>query len=418
MQGQTQGGGRIMGADHRLGGKEVNAGGDREFAEGRHLYFRRTGTAASWVFRYFCRINKKTYDLGLGKFPEVSLDKARKRAFDYRVRIADGIDVAAEHKRARHEAAAIAAPASAPVGYTFEEAAHDYIAVQDPGWGRGSSKQWTESLKNHAFPVIGKRALDRIDTEHVLRVLKPIWKEKHTTASRIRGRIESILDWARAKKLHTGDNPARWEGHLEHLLANGVHRVEHHPAVPVKDVPKFVAKVRACKRTSARALELLTLTACRTDEVRCATFGEFDLDAKVWVIPAARTKTGKKSGEPHVVPLSPRAVEIVERQRATAEDPSGLVFVGERTGGLMGYKQMNKIMHAVCSGEFKDERTGEDAVPHGLRSSFRDWCGENGHPRDLAELSLSHVVGSATERAYRRSTLVDQRRKIMDARAA
>src|SRR5262249_9683341 len=161
-----------------------------------------------------------------------------------------------------------------------------------------------------------------------------------------------ILDWAKVKKLRSGDNPARWKEHLEHLLANGVHRTESHPAVRVEDVPKFLARVRACKRTSARALEMLTLTARRTDEVRGATLGEFDLDAKAWVIPAARTKTGKRSGEPHVVPLSDRAVAIVEAQRATTEDPDGLVFVGERTGGLMGYKQMNKIMHAVCGGEF------------------------------------------------------------------
>jgi integrase len=404
-----------MGAIHRLSQKQITTIGDGMHADGGNLYFRRTGTAASWVFRFFCRINKKTYDLGIGKFPEVSLDKARKRAFDYRVRIADGVDVAGEHMRARREAPAAAAAAVTPTGYTFERAARDFIASQDAGWGRGSSYQWTKSIKNHVLPAIGRVAVDRIDTEHVLKVLKPIWETKNVTASRVRNRIERILDWAKANKLRTGDNPARWEGHMEHLLANGVARVEHHPAVQVKDVPRFLERVRACKRTSARALELVTLTACRTWEVCGATFDEFDLKNKVWVIPAGRTKTGKTSGEPHVVPLSDRAVAVVEAQRAIAEDPSGLVFVGERTGGKMGGKQVNKIMHAVCGGEFKDERTGEDAVPHGLRSTFRDWCGLHGHPRDLAELSLAHLVGSKTERSYRRNTLVEQRRAIMDA---
>jgi integrase len=405
-----------MGAIHRLSQKQISTAGDGMHADGGNLYLRRKGNAASWVFRYFSKVHHKTFDLGIGKYPEVDLSKARRKALEYRTKIVDGVDLAAEHMRLRREAATVAAaPTVTPIGYTFERAAREFIAAQDPGWGRSSSKQWTESLQNYAFPAIGRIAIDRVDTKDVLRVIEPTWKEKHETARRIRARVERILDWAKAKGHRRGDNPARWEGHLEHLLANGLKRVEHHPAVPVKDIPKFVAKVRACKRTSARALEMLTLTACRTDEVRCATFGEFDLEAKVWVIPAPRTKTGKKSGQPHVVPLSDRAVAIVEAQRAAAKDPSGYMFVGERTGGLMGYKQMNKIMHALCGGEFKDRYTGEDAVPHGLRSSFRDWCAQNGHPRDLAELSLSHLVGGATERSYWRDKQVEQRRAIMDA---
>jgi integrase len=396
-----------MGAIHRLSAKQIDRCGDGMHADGGNLYFRRTGNAASWIFRHFCRINKKTFDLGLGKYPEVSLDKARKRAFDYRVKMADGVDVAAEHMRARREASATAAPV-APTRYTFERCAHEFIASQEVGWGRESTGQWVASLQNYAFPVIGNMAVDKIETDHVLRVLKPIWESKHVTATRVRNRIERILDWAKAKKLRNGgENPARWKGHLQHLLASNVNRVEHHEAVPVKEMPAFMRKVRARDSAPARALELLALTAARRDEVRCATFGEFDLKAKVWVIPAARTKTGKKSGEPHVVPLSDRATAIVAAQRAAAKDTDGCVFVSRRTGGAMGQNQIIDVMKEIC---------GDDGpVPHGLRSSFRDWCGLNGHPPDLAELSLAHAVGSRVERSYRRDPLVEQRRKIMDA---
>src|SRR5262249_10938557 len=160
---------------------------------GGNLYFRRTGNAASWVFRYFSKVHHKTFDLGIGKYPEVDLAKARRKALEYRTKIVESVDVAAEHMRSRREAAAVAAaPVAAPIGYAFERAAREFIAAQDPGWGRESSKQWTDSLQNHAFPVIGKKPVDRIDTEDVLRVIKPIWTTKHTTASRIRKRIERI----------------------------------------------------------------------------------------------------------------------------------------------------------------------------------------------------------------------------------
>jgi integrase len=247
-------------------------------------------------------------------------------------------------------------------------------------------------------------AIDRVDTDAVLRVLRPIWGT--VKAERVRNRIEKVLDWAKAKGLRNGgENPARWKGHMEHLLAKGAKKpVEHHEAVPVKAIPAFIAKLRASKKVAARALELLCLTATRTDETRLATFDEFDLDAKVWIIPAERTKMGKKSGEDHIVPLSNRAVAIVKAQPGG----TGYVFAGERTPA-MGDGQMLRAMNEIA---------GPGPTPHGLRSSFRDWCGLNKHPRDLAELSLAHVVGSQVERAYRRNELVEQRREIMDEWAA
>jgi integrase len=394
-----------MGAIHRLSSKQINAAGGRMLADGGNLYLRRNGNAASWIFRYTCRTTHQTHDLGLGKFPEISLEKARKRAFAYRVKLAEGVDLAAEHARARREA-----PAAAPVTlvrYTFERAAAEYVASMEAGWGPESTRQWTSSLRNYAHPVIGGMSIDKVDTDHVLRVLKPIWTTKHVTARRVRQRVESVLDWAKAKGLRNGgENPARWEGHLEHLLASNVHRVKHHEEVPVKLMPEFMAKVRARDSVPARALELLALTATRTDEVRSAKFGEFDLAEKVWIVPARRTKTGKKTGEPHVVPLSDRAVAIVEAQRAAAEDPDGYVFASRVTGGTINDRALNLAMKEI---------NGAGPVPHGLRASFKDWCGENDHPRELAELSLSHAFGSAVERAYRRSTLIEQRRKIMNA---
>jgi integrase len=302
-----------------------------------------------------------------------------------------------------------AAPPAAPSGYTFERAAREYVASQEAGWGPHHSRQWAQSLRDFVFPAIGATAIGKVDTDHVLRVLKPIWGTEK--ASRVRGRIERVLDWAKAKgKRNGGENPARWKGHMEHLLAKKASLVEHHEAVPVKDIPKFMAKVRACDRVPARALELLALTATRTDEVRRATLGEFDLEAKLWTIPAARTKTGKKSGAPHVVPLSTRAAAIVEAQfsRRRENSKDRFVFPGER-GARMGAYQIRRIMEAIA---------GPGPTPHGLRSSFRDWCGMKGHPRDLAEMSLAHVVGSAVERAYARDSLVEQRREIMDAWAA
>lgn len=404
-----------MGAIHRLSQKYLTTAKDGMHADGGNLYFSRKtsakgSVAASWVFRYFSRTHHKTFDLGIGKYPEVSLDKARKKAFDYRVKLANGVDVAAEHKKARRDAlmaTAAAALVVTPMGYTFERCACEFIADQEAGWTPGSTEQWTQSLRDFVFPIIGNMAIDRVDTDHVLKVLKPIWEEKHETATRVRGRIERILDWAKAKKLRNGgENCARWKGHMEHLLANHVKRVEHYSAVAVKDVPAFMAKVRACPRVSARALEFLALTATRTDEVRGAKFEEIDVETKVWIIPAARTKTGKKSGEPHIVPLSDRAIAIVETQRAAANDPDGYVFVGERTGGMIGVNTLNKAMVEV-NGKGR-------GVPHGLRSSFRDWCGESGRPRELAELSLAHAVGGKVERSYARSKLVEQRREIMD----
>jgi integrase len=403
-----------MGAIHQLSRRQLATIGDGLHADGGCLYFHRKGTAASWVFRFKSRHDRRMHWLGLGKYPEVDIDAARRQAAEYRTKIVAGHDVYAEHMQQRRDSvaavamAAVDAPAPA---YTFKRAALECIADKESGWGEDNRKQWIESLTNYAFPIIGSVAVDRVDTKHILSVLKPIWKDKHETARRLRMRIENILDWAKANKYRSGDNPARWKENLKHVLANGLKKVKRQPAAPIKTIPNLVATLRALPHATARALELLILTATRTGDIRGARFSEFDLEAKIWTIPAMRHKTGKKSGEDHVVPLSDRAVEIVAAQRAAVEDPDGFVFPGTKRarGGMMGNNQMLKLLHAIDS---------SGAVSHGMRSTFSDWCGEAGHPSDLAELSLAHNVGNQVRRAYFRTKLVEQRRAIMTAWAA
>jgi integrase len=404
---------------HRLSHKRLATAKDGWHHDGAGLYFRRKGDGASWVFRLFSRHDRSMHMLGIGAYPQVGLDAARETAAEYRRRLVRGEDVVALHAQRRHDIT-IAPAANVTMAYTFERAARECIAAKEPGWkGADNSKQWTETLQNYAFPLIGRVDVSRIDTPHVMKVLKPIWTKINPTATRVRQRIEAVLDWAGAHGYRDGErkNPARWEGHLEHLLPNGVHVVKHQPAVQVKQMPEFMALVRAVPTTTMRALEMLALTATRTTEgVRKATFGEFDLEERLWVIPPERHKTGKKSGRPLIVPLSARACAIVKEQFAKVEDksPNGLVFPGAR-GGLMGGHQMSDHMHGINGGRFKDADAGKDAVPHGLRSTFRNWCALNGKDDSLSEMAMAHQVGSAVKRAYLRDPLVEQRRAIMDA---
>jgi integrase len=400
---------------HRLSHKRLATAKEGWHHDGAGLYFRRNGTGASWVFRLFSRHDRRMHMLGLGAYPMVSLEAARERHAEYRKRLLRGEDVVAYHRNesGHHDVTTV------PMAYTFERAARECIAAKEAGWkGADNSKQWTETLQNYAFPLIGRVDVARIDTPHVMKVLKPIWTKINPTASRVRQRIEAVLDWAAANDYRDRGrhNPARWEGHLEHLLPKGVHVVKHQPALQVKQMPEFMALVRAVPTTTMRALEMLALTATRTTEgVRKATFGEFDLEDRLWVIPPERHKTGKKTGKALVVPLSARACAIVKEQMAKVEKngPNDLVFPGAR-GGLMGGHQMSDHMHGINGGRFKDFDTGRSAVPHGLRSTFADWCELNEKDEKLSELALAHQVGSAVRRAYKRDPLAERRRALME----
>jgi integrase len=286
----------------------------------------------------------------------------------------------------------------------FEECAGRYIEAHRAGWNNAKHvQQWQNTLATYAFPVIGRLLVRDIGLPHVLKVLEPIWTTKTETASRLRGRMESILDWAKGRGYRSGDNPAAWKGNLDSQLprADRVAKVEHHPAVPVAEVGACMARIRAADGMGARALEFAILTAARSGEVRGATWAEIDLNAKVWTVPADRMKAKRD----HRVPLSDAAMSILRRM---AEEPrlagSELVFPAAR-GGTLSDMTLSAVMR----------RLEIDAVPHGFRSTFRDWAAETTrYPREVAEMALAHTIGDKVEAAYRRGDLFDKRRRMMN----
>jgi integrase len=318
----------------------------------------------------------------------VSLSEAREKARQCRLVLLEGKDPIQE-KRARRAAAA----AEAAKQITFERAAEKYINDHHAAWKNPKNKQqWENTLRTYAYPVIGKLPVAAIDTGLVMRVLEPVWRTKNETASRVRMRVERVLGWATVHGYRTGDNPARWRGHLDHLLPpqGKIAPVEHHAALPYAKVPGFITALRE-RNGAAPAFEFLILTAARTSEVLGATWDEFDLKASMWTIPAQRMKSARE----HRVPLSDRAVEILKAQPRNRKRPfpfRGMAF-------LMMVRRMG--------------RTG--VTPHGFRSSFRDWAAEtHDASRDVAEMALAHTVSDKTEAAYRRGDLFNKRRRLMD----
>lgn len=352
-----------------------------------------------WVLRVRIKTTCKRRDIGLGPYPEVGLAEARDLARELKAQIRAGRDPVADRARAIAERRAALAKA-----VSFREAAARMLADKQAEWSTKHRQQWRNTLEQHAFPVLGDLPVNAIELAHVLDVLRPIWTSTTETASRLRGRVESVLDWARVHGLREGENPARWRGHLDAILPKPgkIARVEHHRALPWRDIPAFMAELRQREGMGARALEFTILTAARSGEARGATWSEIDLERRLWTIPGARMKAGRE----HTVPLSDAAVALLE----ALERPHG--------GGL--------VCPAVRGGQLSDmtlsavtRRMSVDAVPHGFRSTFRDWAAEaTGHPSEIAEMALAHTVGSAVERAYRRGDMLDKRRKLMDDWAA
>ena len=299
------------------------------------------------------------------------------------------------------EAVRAAARAQAAKQVTFAAAADAYCEAHKAGWRtQKHAREVRATLRTLAEPVLGALAVDAIDTTLVLRVLQPIWAVKPDAATRLRQRLEATLDYARARGWRDGENPARWKGHLDHLLPAGIRRraVKAHKALPYADLPDFMHRLRGEDSTEARCLEFLILCASRLQEARGARFDEIDGD--VWTVPSARMKAKR----PHRVPLSAAALAIVERQRQGNRRP--FVFPGRR-GGAIGKSSLHRLLFALV---------GDRCVVHGFRSTFRDWVAEaTEFSGDWAELSLAHRVGSDAERAYRRGDLLDQRRKLMMA---
>ncbi len=383
---------------------KLNTPGRYRDPETRGLYLQvgRTGTK-SWLLRY--ELNNKERFHGLGSLDDFSLKEARERARAARQKIADGIDPI-DARRAERAARAVDVAKTV----TFEEAARQYYAQNEPRWrNRKAAAQFLSTLEDYVFPVFKGIPVADVDSILVLKALegehpkrpgKSLWMTIPETANRVRGRIESVLDWATMRGYRQGDNPARWRGFLQKALpARGqLQRIKHHAALPYAEVPPFIAELSERDGIAAQALEFTILTAARTGEIIGATWDEIDLDGRVWTIPAGRMKANKE----HRVPLSDRAYEILRALPRERANP--FVFIGPRANGLS-----NMAMASVL------KRMGRsDITVHGFRSTFRDWAADlTGYPNHVAEQALAHTIGSAVERAYRRGDLFEKRVRLM-----
>ena len=340
----------------------------------------------SWIFRYE-RLGK-AHNMGLGPYPLISVADARAKARNAKRMLLDGIDPLQAKRKARTDALLQIARTK-----TFKECAEQYIATHDSDWSSAKSRAaWVSTFKNYVYPKIGALPVADIDTAVVLGILEPLWSRAPTTASRVRGRIETVLGWAGVRGYRSTENPARWTGHLEHILPSPNNGTEHLASLPYQQIGSFMAALRAAPGIAARALEFTILTACRTAEVRGARWDEIESD--VWVIPAKRMKAGKE----HKVPLSNRALAIL----AELPRDDALVFPSVRAGKGLGNHALLRVL----------ERLKYDGVTtHGFRATFRTWAAERtGFEREVAEMALAHAIPSAVERSYKRTTLFDRRR--------
>jgi len=374
----------------------------------------------SWVLRYM--MAGKSQWMGLGTYGDskdaVSLATARERAADARALIKRGIDPINEREAAaKAEKAALAL--SVARTKTFREAALDYIQAQEAGWKNPKHRaQWPSTLEAYAFPTIGNMPVAEVDADAVEKVLKPIWQTIPETASRLRGRIEVVLDFAKAKGWRTGDNPARWKESMKHRLANlsRVRRTAHHPALPWQLVPAFIEELQKKDGIAALALSMCILTATRSGEVRAAVWSEFDLEKKIWTIPAAKMKGGRE----HRIPLSGPALAILERLQPLAAGRDSLVFPSIRKRAPLSDMALSMLvrgMNELDEGQRMPwlATDGRPVVVHGFRSTFRDWCEEaTSTPRAVSEAALAHAVENKVEAAYHRTDHFEKRRVLME----
>ena len=363
---------------------------------GAYLQISKRGTKA-WLFRY--QRDGKARQMGLGPCALVTLAEARAKAVEARKALLEGYDPL-EAKAARRANARL----EAAKGLTFRDCAEQMISSHEAAWKNLKHRaQWRSTLATYCYPAFGELPVANVDTGLVLKSIEPIWTAKPETAGRVRGRIEAVLDWAKARGYRDGENPARWRGHLDKLLPNRrkVRSVRNHPALPHAELPGFMAELRSRQSVSARALEFAILTAARTSEVIGATWPEIhDIAAKVWTIPAERMKAGKE----HRVPLSERAVELLTA--LPREDNNPFVFVGGRAGKPLSNMAMLELLRGM--------RPGSGYVPHGFRSTFRDWVAEQtSYSSEVVEMALAHAIESKVEAAYRRSDLFDKRAHLM-----
>lgn len=369
------------------------------YGDGGGLYLQVRGPEnRSWLYRF--KLHGKGHLMGLGTLADVSLAEAREAAMIARKLVRQDIDPIAQRKAARVDAAARAGL------NTFSEVAEAYIQAHEPSWRNDKHRQqWRNTLDTYAAPVLGKVPVASVDVGAVMRVLEPIWREKTETASRLRGRIESVLDYATARGWRTGDNPARWRGHLDNLLPNRskVASVEHHAALPWQQIGAFMADLAKQVGASALALRFLILTATRTNETLGARWSEIGLTAKVWTVPATRMKANRE----HRVPLSDAALAVLtDAATMRISGAAGaFVFPGAKAGKPLSNMALLMLLRRM-------ER--DDLTAHGFRSTFRDWAAEStNHPRDVAEQALAHSLPDKVEAAYRRGDLIEKRRRLM-----
>jgi len=368
------------------------------YCDGGGLYLQVSKSGSkSWIMRY--TMAKKPCEMGLGSINAFTLAEARQRATAQRKLLADGTNPL-EKKRSDQLTRRMAEASI----ITFDKAATAYIDSNSPAWRNAKhGDQWRNTIATYASPVIGKLPVSKIDTAHVLRILTPIWLEKTETAVRLRGRIEKILDWAKAQGYRSGDNPAAWRGHLDAGLLPAPSKVAdagHHAALPWSEIGAFMAALRAMQGSGARAMEIIILTATRTSEVINAKWSEIDLDGKLWTIPKERMKSFKE----HRVPLSDAVMAVLTAVKA---ESGGGEYV------FAGRKANTPLTNMACLATLKRMERG-DLTVHGFRSTFRDWVSETtAYPRDVAEMALAHTIEDKSEAAYRRGDLIEKRRALM-----
>jgi integrase len=371
------------------------------YAVGNGVYLQITGkNGRSWIFRFERESagKRRGRHVGLGPCAAVSLAEAREKGLACRKLLLSGIDPLDYRASLRQEAIVAAAKS-----VTFRECAERYIATHEAGWGNAvHRKQWRTTLGAYVVPVIGDMSVASIDTSNVIKVLEAIWTGRPETASRVRGRIESILDWAKARGYRAGENPARWRGHLDHLLPHHrkLARVKHHAAMSPADLPRFMLDLRELETIASRALEFTILTAARVGEVLGARWDEIVGD--VWTVPETRMKSGRE----HRVPLSRQTIALLYGLPRTSE----YIFPGEQTGVRMANNLLRKLVG----------RLGHiGTTVHGFRSTFRDWAADTtSYPNHVVEMALAHTIGNAVESAYRRGDLFNKRRQLMEDWAA
>ncbi len=384
-----------------------------KYFDGHGLFLRvRPNGGKQWVQRI--TIRGKRCEIGLGSFPAVPLDTARSLALENRGKAMLGGDPLQEKRKASE-------------GMTFDTAVEEYLNLKlDEFRNDKHRKQWRSTLDTYAKPVLGRKQVSEISVQDVLRVLQPIWQTKTATAKRLRGRIESVLSWATVAGHRSGVNPALWKGNLSEILPkpSKIAKAQNQPALRLEDVPRWWADLNEREGMAAHALRFLTMTAARSGEVRGATWDEIEMrngatsatsatQGAVWTIPASRMKNGRE----HRVPLSEPVVKLLETLPCL--DGSPYIFFAQR-GGMLSDMSISSVMRRMQAAKEREGAVGyldpaskRAAVPHGLRSTFRQWAAEQGYPRDMAEIALAHFIGSDVERAYQRSDMLERRRDMM-----